>query len=635
MQKTRKRGGTGSAKIELADGVKVKKEKSAEQEVKFERQDKAKTELDDFWLRVKAEIKKELEQDEQEHAWKSSGLDDLTPKDIMMKEEMEEEPKYDETFESLHSQSDHSEVATQEREIEKSNKAANSRTAVEPEPKPELANPEESSLDAFASHAATWAKQCLVFRSSKTWSPTRPCCPANVFLGSANGTPSPPPTDAPACVLRLTGHGLRCLQRFHEKHGLHSMPNFCTVPAWYEDYKVRGLDCIKMWPWMRDLPTSVGLAAEEVKPSDEKITEEAPAAIAAAQNPLPPSEEQKPSRFLRNNVAKQSGIPNVKWNTRDCAWEVNFPKVDPKGRWTVKNRSKTTNRSFSVKKFIGPGISEAQGDAAALNAAKAFHAELVEKGLLSEPKPKDPNFTSEVPGVKWDKNRQKWQVQISRKGGKKRISGGYFTEKAAAEAKALRLQEKDGLQRQVKPVATLSELPVCHPKVPYPGVTWEQRSQQWRARCDVGGSTRNFYMRPMDHSEAELERSFQVAVAWKKKQEKEKEKEKERKAVKSKAKPGKKQRKTITFNAGHAYGEFPDCFLLLCVHACEEGGGNFLMDGYEILRQLEEDPQMRPAPARDVRGESPGGGARVAAARQRGIVKEICSWGLGMAMGFL
>ena len=51
----------------------------------------------------------------------------------------------------------------------------------------------------------------------------RPCCPVNFFLRLANGTPSPPPPDAPACVLRLTGHGLRCLQRFHEKHGLHSM----------------------------------------------------------------------------------------------------------------------------------------------------------------------------------------------------------------------------------------------------------------------------------------------------------------------------------------------------------------------------------------------------------------------------
>ena len=29
-------------------------------------------------------------------------------------------------------------------------------------------------MDAFASLAASWAKQCLAFRSSKTWSPTRP-----------------------------------------------------------------------------------------------------------------------------------------------------------------------------------------------------------------------------------------------------------------------------------------------------------------------------------------------------------------------------------------------------------------------------------------------------------------------------
>ena len=25
----------------------------------------------------------------------------------------------------------------------------------------------------------------------------------------------------------------------------------------HQDYKVLGLDCMKMWPWMRDLPTSV------------------------------------------------------------------------------------------------------------------------------------------------------------------------------------------------------------------------------------------------------------------------------------------------------------------------------------------------------------------------------------------
>ena len=327
-----------------------------------------------------------------------------------------------------------------------------------------------------------------------------------------------------------------------------------------------------MWPWMRDLPTSVwaghgwafdenglrrlsssggshamqgvevfesvGLAAEQAKPSDEKIKEEAPIAVAAAENPPPPCEEQKPALFKRKNLAKQSGIPNIRWNIL-CAWEVKFPNVDSKGK-----RSGWTNRKFSVKKFMGQGIAEAQADAAALEAAKAFRAELVEKGILSEPKPRDPNFISEVPGVKWMKRKQKWEVLIRPSGGKG-IYGGVFTEKAAAEAKALELVEKAGLQRQVKPVATLANryagLPVFHPKVPYPRVNWSQPEQQWHARCDVRGSTRHFRVRPKDHSEAELERSFQVAVAWKKKQEKEK--EKESKAVKSKVKPGRKQRK--------------------------------------------------------------------------------------------
>ena len=102
---------------------------------------------------------------------------------------------------------------------------------------------------------------------------------------------------------------------------------------------------MKMWPWMRDLPTSVwaghgwafdenglrrlsssggshamqgvevfesvGLAAEQVKPSDEKIKEEAPIAVAAAENPPPTCEEQKPARLMKKNLAKQSGIPNI------------------------------------------------------------------------------------------------------------------------------------------------------------------------------------------------------------------------------------------------------------------------------------------------------------------------------------
>ena len=334
------------------------------------------------------------------------------------------------------------------------------------------------------------------------------------------------------------------------------------------------MDCMKMWPWMRDLPTSVwagrgwafdenglrrltstggsgampgvevfesvGAAAEELKPKDPIVRE---AASAAPHAVAPASAEVlKPNKFLRENLVKQSGVPGVLWNSTCFAWEVPIPKYDSKGK-----RKGKTGRMFSVKKFMVNGRSEAEADAAALEAAKAFHAELVRKGIVKEPKERDPNFTSEVPGVKWSKRDKKWYVEIPLKKNNpkepnKKVYGGVFTEKAAAEAEALRLREVHGLQREVKAVSTLETryagLPVFHPKVPYRGVTWEQSKQKWHAECSVGGVHRNFRLKPKDHSEAELERSFQVAVAWKKRQEKEKEK-----MAKSKPKLEKKRRK--------------------------------------------------------------------------------------------
>ena len=78
---------------------------------------------------------------------------------------------------------------------------------------------------------------------------------------------------------------------------------------------------------------SVGLAAKEVKPSEGKITE-APAAVAPAENPPPPSEEQKPSRFQRINVAKQSGVPNVGWKNTMQSWCVQFFERDSESNKT-------------------------------------------------------------------------------------------------------------------------------------------------------------------------------------------------------------------------------------------------------------------------------------------------------------
>ena len=339
------------------------------------------------------------------------------------------------------------------------------------------------------------------------------------------------------------------------------------------------MDCMKMWPWMRDTSVwagrgwafnenglrrltstrgsgamqgvevfeSVGAAAEELKPKDA-IVREAASAAQHAEVPAASADGAKPANFRRHNLAKQSGVPGVKWDCTSFAWQVKIPKYDSEGK-----RKGETSRIFSISKFMVNGRSEAEADAAALEAAKAFHAELVRKGIVKEPKERDPNFTSDVPGVLWSKESKKWRVRIflkksNPKEPRKAISGGCFMEKAAAEAEALRLRELHGLQREVKAVSTLSALPafstryaglpVFHPKVPYAGVTWEQSEQKWRARCDVGGVQRNFRLKPKDHSEAELERSFQVAVAWKKRQEEEREK-----MAKCKPKPQKKRRK--------------------------------------------------------------------------------------------
>ena len=331
-----------------------------------------------------------------------------------------------------------------------------------------------------------------------------------------------------------------------------------------QDTKVRGLDCMKMWPWMRDLPTclwaghgwafdgtslrrlttaggsdamqgvevwdSVGKGPEEVKPMEE-ISKAA--ATAAGVEPGGMAETSaKPTHFMRNNSAKQSGVPDIAWHSTCLAWQVFFPTFDKK-----RKRNGRTGKKFSLSEFMKQGLSEAEADAAALEAAKAFRSKLVKKGILKEPKPVDPNFTSEVVGVRWDKKVKKWKVELTPKSGTKgpkKIYGGCFTEKAAAEAKALELAKEHGLERRVKAVGSFSErlagLPIFKPKLPYPGVSWEQRSQQWHAKFSVSGVQRNFYAKPKDHSEVELEASFQKAVAWKKKQKKENQKTKKAKS---------------------------------------------------------------------------------------------------------
>ena len=327
---------------------------------------------------------------------------------------------------------------------------------------------------------------------------------------------------------------------------------------------MRGLDMMKKWPWMRDLPTciwaghgwaydansglrrlssagggdamqgvevweSIGTGPEEV---DSKVEVATGGAVTRplVETGAVPQLAQTPSRIQRHNVAKQSGVPGVNWNGSMWAWEVRCPKLDARGKIIG-----TGGRAFSVSSFMKQGLTEDEADAAALEAAKAFRAELVRQGLLKEPKAKDPQFTSDVVGVTWNKALKKWRVELAPKQAKgkegpKKIHGGLFTDKAAAEAKALELAEAHGLQSSVRAVGRFEELHQVQPKVPYPGVKWELAEQQWHAQIYVVGSNRHFRVKPKDFSEAELERSFQEAVAWRKKQEKEKEKLRKAKA---------------------------------------------------------------------------------------------------------
>ena len=160
---------------------------------------------------------------------------------------------------------------------------------------------------------------------------------------------------------------------------------------------------------------SKGVRNEEATPGDEK-TKTAPVTMAAAEHPFLLAVEQQPAKLARYRLAKQSGVRHIWWDNPAFAWKVRFRKVDSKGgfvSWSTRN--------FAVKQFMSPGRTGAEADAAALEAAKAFRAELVELAELV----KDPDLTSEVPGVSWSKKEEKWRVQIGKS--TKFIQGGCFT----------------------------------------------------------------------------------------------------------------------------------------------------------------------------------------------------------------
>ena len=197
-------------------------------------------------------------------------------------------------------------------------------------------------------------------------------------------------------------------------------------------------------------------------------------------------------------------------------------------QWYVAGGRKS--RSFPISKHMKLGLGEGDASEAALEEAKAFREELVRQGKLKPPKPVTEKASgSRVRGVKYNKKRGYYQVQITDPSTKKLVHGGMFTLKEEAEARARELAKELGLQEEVVPVKPLSELPHFEPLEPRKRINWNRGEQAWHACCAVGGKTRNMRFRPKDFSAKEVEKAWKQAVAWRKQQEKEKEQSQKRK----------------------------------------------------------------------------------------------------------
>ena len=116
----------------------------------------------------------------------------------------------------------------------------------------------EISRPCFQSRLTEWSDQCLRFQTSgEKWVPTKPCCPASPFLGlEACLLQGCKKQAATACVQLLSIEELCDLHQFFCKNPRHAL--FERQPEFSSGSKP-GPDviCMKMRPWMPDLPTEL------------------------------------------------------------------------------------------------------------------------------------------------------------------------------------------------------------------------------------------------------------------------------------------------------------------------------------------------------------------------------------------
>jgi len=220
----------------------------------------------------------------------------------------------------------------------------------------------------------------------------------------------------------------------------------------------------------------------------------------------------------RRRSNKQSGVSNITWH-HDGSWLLNYYEV---GR---RKQDRKTRRSvrFSLAAYARKGDDEEAADRRALKAAKAKRAELVREGVIITKKPSD---TSSVPGVTWYEKVQRWVVCVSQHGKTIKTSNLSFKPengsasakqeaRKQAEARARELEEKHCIVRVVADVTKLyPTLPMY--KSPDPGVHWDRRNGCWKT-CSgsrAGGKGVQKTFRPEGSNPEDIERSRQLAVAW-------------------------------------------------------------------------------------------------------------------------
>ena len=414
------------------------------------------------------------------------------------------------------------------------------------------------SVPSFESQLPVWAEKCLAFQiSGKTWLPTKPCCPASLFvgLGRAPWQESEEVHPKP-CAQRLGKAQLREFRAFFREQPHHALfksiagpqekvsrpKPLLSKPTLGKPAAGSRWACYKMWPWMRDLPTRLwmgnGWIMEEdgmrkLEPSEPggampgvQIFESVGTAVDDSQQDgsevLAAEPGQATSKF--RGLERQSGVPNIHWHRSHRLWHL---------QWLESGKRKKIG--FSIRPFLDQGLSEDKAVEAALREAKAHREELVRKGVLKPPKTKaaNPQQTkhSTVRGVGFDNVNQKWRVRLTDPNSGKVVHGSNFATQEEAELKARELAKELGLkdiEHKVVPVKHLSELKHFEPLGPQPGVKWSLGEQCWHAKCTVAGKCRNMRFRPKDLSEKEVEKAWKQAVAWRKQQEKERDQAKKR-----------------------------------------------------------------------------------------------------------